>query len=284
MRAETLGGVGHNPGGITMRGQSNIFLVFATILFSATVSGVASAEDLFYTTSGVGKEIYAIKVSGGAISTENVGKTGDTCISLAQSKSGTIYSMCGPLFEAQKLSTIDPKTGGAKPFGVSIPKLAVMAMDFAPDGILYAVGGCNADAKNECTSGSDPNYNSLYKVDVQTGSFTRIGSTGASEFFMDLAFDREGNLFGVTSTVNPSMVPAILYRIELGTGKATKIANLVGSNSVMGLDFGRDGKLYATDFTQNPGLYIVDSKTGLETAIAPLPFGLSSNLKLVNLH
>jgi hypothetical protein len=266
-----------------MKGQSNIFLAFAAILCSAVVSGVAGAEDLFYTTSGVGKEIFAIKVSGGgAVSTENVGKTGDTCISLAQSKSGTIYSMCGPLFEAQKLSTIDRKTGGAKQFGVSIPKLAVMAMDFASDGVLYAVGGCNPDAKNECTPGSDPNYNSLYKVDVQTGAFTRVGPTGASEFFMDLAFDRAGNLFGVTSTVNPSMVPAILYRIELATGKATKITNLVGSNSIMGLGFGPDGKLYATDFTQNPGLYVVDSKTGLETAIAPLPFGLSSNLKLVN--
>ena len=55
---------------------------------------------------------------------------------------------------------------------------------------------------------------------------------------------------------------------------------LVGSNSVMGLAFGRDGKLYATDWTQNSGLYLIDIKTGFETAIAALPFGLSSGLEL----
>jgi hypothetical protein len=45
----------------------------------------------------------------------------------------------------------------------------------------------------------------------------------------------------VTTTLNPSPIPAILYRINPETGAATKIVNLVGSNSVMGLAFGRDG-------------------------------------------
>jgi hypothetical protein len=97
---------------------------------------------------------------------------------------------------------------------------------------------------------------------------------------MDLAFDRDGNMFGVTTTLNPALVPAILYRIDPETGAATKIVDLVGSNSVMGLAFGRDGKLYATDFTNNPGLYLIDPRTGFETAIAALPFGLSSALEL----
>jgi sugar lactone lactonase YvrE len=98
---------------------------------------------------------------------------------------------------------------------------------------------------------------------------------------MDLEVDHNGNMFGVTTTNNPSMVPAILYRIDRATGKATKIANLVGSNSVMGLAFGRDGKLYATDSAQDSGLYLIDIKTGFKTAIAALPFGFSSGLKLV---
>jgi sugar lactone lactonase YvrE len=117
---------------------------------------------------------------------------------------------------------------------------------------------------------------------VRTGAFTRIGSTGAHEFFMDLTFDRHGNMLGETSTVNPSLIPAILYRIDPATGTATKLFNLVGSNSVMGLAFGRDEKLYATDFAQNPGLYRIDTKTGFETAIAALPFGFSSGLELVD--
>jgi Tol biopolymer transport system component len=99
---------------------------------------------------------------------------------------------------------------------------------------------------------------------------------------MDLAFDGEGHLLGVTSTINPSQVPAILYRISLATGAATKIVDLVGSNSVMGLAFGRNGQLYATDFNPNPGLYLIDIATGVETAIAALPFGFSSSLELAN--
>jgi hypothetical protein len=89
-------------------------------------------------------------------------------------------------------------------------------------------------------------------------------------------------MLGVTTTANPSVLPAILYRIDPTTGKATRLVNLVGSNTVMGLAFGRDGKLYATDYAQNPGLYLIDAETGFETAIAAVPFGFSSGLELVN--
>lgn len=166
-------------------------------------------------------------------------------------------------------------------FGVPVPGLAIMAMAFAPNGVLYAVGDCNPNG-TDCAAGSDPNYNSLYTVDVVTGAVTRVGPTGAPEFFMDLAFDRHGNLYGVTSSLQPSYVPAVLYRIDPETGAATKITNLVGSSTVMGLAFAPDGKLYATDFTANPGLYLVDPKTGFERAVAALPFGLSSGLELAD--
>ena len=249
----------------------------------------AESKDVFYTTSGAGTgmpngaELFAIKVSGSKITTRDIGPTyGGDCATLALSPAGTLYSMCGPLFGAQQLATIDRKTGRANLFGMAVPGLAVMAMAFAPSGILYAVGDCNPDATFECAPGSDPNYNSLYAVNVQTGSFTRIGSTSAPQFFMDLAFDRIGKMYGVTTTVFPSSVPAILYRIDPATGRATKIVNLAGSNSVMGLAFGRQGKLYATDFAQHASLYLVNISTGFETAIAALPFGFSSGLESAN--
>ncbi len=50
----------------------------------------------------------------------------------------------------------------------------------------------------------------------------------------------------------------------------------------MGLAFDRDGKLYGTDFVQNPGLYLIDIKTGFETAIAALTFDFSSALELAS--
>jgi hypothetical protein len=241
-------------------------------------------KNLFYTTGGVGAEVFAIKVRGRKITTTDIGPTnGGVCASLALSPSRILYSMCGPLFGTQQLASIDAKTGRANLFGVGVPGLAVMSMGFAPDGTLYAVGDCNPDATTfECTPGSDPNYNSLYTVNQATGAFTRVGSTGAAQFFMDLALDGEGHLLGVTSTINPSQVPAIVYRIDLATGAATKIVDLVGSNSVMGLAFGREGQLYATDFAQNPSLYLIDIGTGVETAIADLPFGFSSSLELAN--
>src|SRR6267143_2575812 len=165
-----------------------------------------NATNLFYTTAGAGAEVFAIKVSGKRITTTDLGPTnGGNCASLALAPSGTLYSMCGPLFGNQQLATIDPTTGRATLFGVAVPGLAVMAMAFADDGTLYAVGDCNPNADFECTPGSDPNYNSLYAVNEGTGAFTRVGPTGAAQFFMDLAFDREGHLFGVTTTINPSL-------------------------------------------------------------------------------
>ena len=254
---------------------------------AATNAGHGGAKELFYTTSGAGNglpngaEIFAVAVRGATVTTRDVGPThGGDCGSLALSPRGTLYSMCGPLFGAQRLATIDQQTGRAHLFGVRVPGLAVMALAFGRTGTLYAVGDCNPAPKTfECTPGPAA-YNSLYRVDVRTGAFTRIGPTGAPQFFMDLTVDRHGTMLGVTTTLNPSLTPAILYRIDPATGTATKLVNLVGSNTVMGLAFGRDGKLYATDFVQNPGLYRIDPATGFETAIAALPFGFSSGLEL----
>jgi hypothetical protein len=95
---------------------------------------------------------------------------------------------------------------------------------------------------------------------------------------MDLAFDRYGRMFGVTTTLAPSSVPAILYELDPATGAATKVVDLIGSSQVMGLAFGDEGKLYGTDFMDVPGFYLIDMKTGFETAIGSLPIGSSSNL------
>ena len=255
---------------------------------AANSAGQDGAASVFYTTSGAGNglpngaEIFAITVRGATVTTRDVGPShGGDCGSLALSPHGRLYSMCGPLFGAQQLATINQKTGRAHLFGMRVRGLAVMALAFGRNGTLYAVGDCNPAPKTfECTPGPAA-YNSLYKVNVRTGRFTQIGPTGAPQFFMDLTVDRHGTMLGVTTTLNPSLIPAILYRIDPATGTATKLVNLVGSNTVMGLAFGRDGKLYATDFVQNPGLYRIDPATGFQTAIAALPFGFSSGLELM---
>jgi hypothetical protein len=262
------------------------------LLFAFSHDGLAQqfpinlfSNGLFYSTAGFGAELFSIQVNFGQVTTKDIGPTdGGNCTSLAVSPSGVLYSVCGPFTGPQQLATLDVKTGHATLFGVPIPGpgpgLNVMATTFGPDGVLYAVGDCVLTAAGTC--GADPNFNSLYKVNTSTGVFTRIGSTGAPEYFMDLTFGPDGNMYGVTSTLNPSLTPAVLYRINTTTGAATKVVNLVGSNNIMGLAFGQDGQLYANDFVLNPGLYLIDTKTGFETAIAALPFSLLSALKLAN--
>ena len=262
----------------------------ATILCAVSSSSPVQASELFYTTccfNGSSNNLVAINVQDvNHITTKLVGVIPGSTAALALSPSGTLYGMVGigNFFVSQQLATIDPATANTTLVGVPVPGLAVMAMGFAPDGTLYAIGGCNPSFTSAvgagCTAGT-PNYNTLYTVDVGTGAFSLIGSTGAPLYFMDLAFDRDGNLFGVTCDLFPSSGdPSTLYRIDRATGAATKIFDLVGSTSLMGLAFGRNGKLYATDwYSNNSALFSVDMKTGFLTAIATIGYATSSGLE-----
>ena len=269
--------------------------VFSLLAASAAIlcalsSNPVQASELFYTTccfNGSTNNLVAINVQDvNHITTKIIGVIPGSA-ALALSPSGTLYGMVGigNFFVSQQLAAIDPATASTTLVGAPVPGLAVMAMGFSPDGTLYAVGGCNPSFASAvgagCTAGT-PNFNSLYTVDVGTGAFTLIGATGAPLYFMDLAFDRDGNLFGVTCDLFPSSGdPSTLYRIDRATGAATKVFDLVGSTSLMGLAFGRNGKLYATDwYSNNSALFSVDMKTGFLTAIATIGHGASSGLEL----
>ncbi len=92
--------------------------------------------------------------------------------------------MCGPTFGAQQLAAINKRPGRAHLFGVHVPGLAVMAMAFGRNGILYAVGDCNPapPPSFECTLDSD--FNSLYKVNVTSRVVvTRSDGTLVGLFF-----------------------------------------------------------------------------------------------------
>jgi len=247
--------------------SSSLLAIIPVILFGAAAVGCRRAPDSLYASAEMGTKVIRIDVQDASrITTRLIGQTGTVgCISMALSPAGSLYSMCGPGAGSpgqQQLATIDIETGHANLFGTVVNGLTVMAMKYAPDGTLYAVGDSNL---------SSPTFNSLYTVDA-TGAFTRIGSTSAPAFFMDFAFDREGTMYGATSLA--------LYTIDRKTAASTKVVDFVGGSSIMGLAFGlEDKKLYASDFkTPISDLYTVDTKTGILTPVGALGYANSHNL------
>lgn len=95
-------------------------------------------------------------------------------------------------------------------------------------------------------------HNQLATVDVETRTVTVIGDTQV--FLNDIAFDRSGNLFGVSGDQ--------LYRVDPATAATTLIGPL-GAQEITSLGSGADGRF----FLANSTLYTVDTSTGSATLI-----------------
>jgi DNA-binding beta-propeller fold protein YncE len=244
-----------------------------TVLCAAAVGCGQATSDVFYGTVGnpTGGKLVSIEVnSGNKVTITPIGEMGAFgCNALARSSDGTLYTVCGlGLFkpdQPQQLATVDPKTGRATTFGKGVTGLAVMSLEFAPDGTLYAVGDGNP---------ASPTFNSLYTVDVKSGEFAPVGPTGvpAPDFFMDFAFDSSGTMYGATSRG--------LFTIDRKSGTATKVTDFVGGGDIMGLAYNADhNKLYATEYRpSNSAMYTVDTKTGFLTPVAAMGFPLAHGL------
>ena len=244
-------------------------IVLTGLLGGASVGCGQAPDDLLYAT--VPGKLVTLEIRGvNKLTTTVVGEMGAVgCASLARSAAGVMYSVCGPGIikadQPQQLATVDLKTGHATLFGQAMTGLQVMAMEFAPDGTLYAAGDANA---------ASPAFNSLYTVDVKTGAFTRVGSTGApaGEFLMDFAFDKNGTMYGASSHM--------LFTIDRKTGTASKVADFVGGGDIMGLSYdAKKNRLYATDWkAPNSALYIVDIQTGFLTPLAAVGYPMAHGL------
>src|SRR5215472_19202563 len=127
-----------------------LLLVALALAPKAALAG-RGPQHLFYTLGGPNPAtLYAIQLSGSKVTTTKIGDgAGGGCASLAMSPStGKLYSMCvhdpskfpnDPMY----LVTIDTNSGVATfpPSGTK-NNTGIMAMAFAPEGTLYAVGGC----------------------------------------------------------------------------------------------------------------------------------------------
>jgi len=95
----------------------------------------------------------------------------------------------------------------------------------------------------------------LGTVDVTTGDVDVIGSFGAGVVMTDIAFNSDGDLFGITF--------GSLYSIDTTTGAASFIGNHGAGGTKNSLVFGDDGTLY----TANNSLHTIDVLTGASTVI-----------------
>ena len=241
----------------------------------ASINCGRATDDLFYGTVAGPAETKLVSINvrdASQVTITPIGPMGTFgCLSIARSTDGTLYSVCGTGIlkpGPQQLAKVDPNTGHATTFGTVIDGLQVRALEFAPNGTLYAVGDANL---------ASPTFNSLYTVDEKSGAFTRVGSTSVPppEFFMDLAFDSSGTMYGATSHG--------LFTIDPKTGIGTRVVDFVGGGDIMGLSYNaKQDKLYATDFkTPNSDLYLVDTQTGFLTPLADIGYPLSHGLVLV---
>ena len=91
----------------------------------------------------------------------------------------------------------------------------------------------------------------LGKVDVATGAVEVVGDLGFLSF--DIAFDPNGNLFGIDQFGQ-------LWSVNPTTASSNLIGDSVNANSLV---FASDGTLYAA----NDRLYTIDPTTGQETEV-----------------
>jgi hypothetical protein len=110
-------------------------------------------------------------------------------------------------------------------------------------------------------------YGTLYNVDLATGAFTTVGSSGVSDT-MGLAYDdTTGKMYMTAGTYANGK----LYEIDMGTGQATLIGTMGNTGFAMiSIVCDNDGQLYGVEITNynTPGqFYSIDKTTGAATKI-----------------
>jgi hypothetical protein len=110
------------------------------------------------------------------------------------------------------------------------------------------------------------------KVDVDTGAVTLVGNSGAP--LTDIAFDPNGNLYGVSFTD--------LYKIDASTGAATDLGAITGAPGAgfNALVFGTDGTLYSAGFSSQE-LYSINPTTLAATDLGNLGVESGGDLAFV---
>ena len=196
--------------------------------------GMSSYEDIVgLSINPVNKKLYAARSSSteSQILIVNIGK-GDSYVlfsfdlpdmsAIAFDNSGTLYAA----LKTGEIYSVDLADGSYQL--VSTSKIGIQAMVFDPVsndlwGTVISVFGAPKDK--------------IFKIDVNTGDTTYVGSTGFSTTTNDLFFDENGVLYGVKGI--GSQV-CDLFTIDTNTGVGTIIGS-TGLKSISGLAYAETG-------------------------------------------
>jgi hypothetical protein len=186
---------------------------------------------------------------------------------------------------------MDSQTGATTlvgPYGV----VGVLAQDFSPDGILYAIfrGGSTAAqlaTVNLQTGAATPigsptgvpleamafapdgtlyaanfNTNNLYTVNRSTGAATLVGPLGFS-WIMDMAWNPANNtMYAIASASGCVGTSSSLYSVNLASGAGTLVTDIPSDNCLMALAIDSANRLLATDFMSASPLFEINPANG----------------------
>ncbi|MEE4190877.1 MAG: hypothetical protein V2I66_04830 [Halieaceae bacterium] len=144
------------------------------------------------------------------------------------------------------LVRIDRCTGFARRLGpVSLPRTAMGAMAFSPDGDLYAFGQSQTD---------DAGFHSLYRLTAESGDFMPIGEVANNARYSVAAADYhpDGDLYAIGTIQAEGL--QLLIVIDTSTGAPSIVGEVSpGVGAITSIAFKPSGKLLGTGVNTTGG-------------------------------
>lgn len=149
---------------------------------------------------------------------------------------GIAFDASGTLYASHKdgeIYQIDLTNGSYNLVTTATVPLNAIAIDPSTNefwGTMYRTFGLGKD--------------SLFTIDITTGTATPVGKTGYSVMTNDMAFDENNKLYGVTGASNQE---GKIFEIDQTTGTGTELGTGVGFNHTVGIAFSINGPVASID-------------------------------------
>lgn len=134
--------------------------------------------------------------------------------------------------------------------------------------------GAKANAASGPVLWLNDNNNQLGTLDLGTPSTNVIGSLGSGTLMSDIAFDSNGNLYGINTDDD-------FYSINPTTGKTTLISHMGGNILFNALVGGANDTLYAAGYASKD-LYAINPTTGAYSDIGVIGWATAGDLAFVD--